>query len=404
MSYFTEMKVVDPITGEAVNVNERGQMHVVLRGAIDENNSTTTLLVAGEEFIGDEVDILDYAIIFVSVYSDVASAVDGLELQQSCDGLNWDIKDVFTIEAATGKIFSVQPGCRYFRVKYTNGGTNQSEFRLHTLLKKTNSKPSSHRLKDNITDDDDAELRIAIIKGQNPAGDYVDFDATTQGNFKISLEELENNLSVNGNSQLKVTRFDSSGDEAPLASSTDPNHNKLVGTDYVSGNSGIDSSTEALQTISYEHHEVHEGKHFGLCDYALNQAASAVVEFIITTPNTTEWAHFTFKVSSSEGATIELYEGATGITGGAAQTPVNNNRNSATSSSLTILKDPSAITGDGTRLFGHTAGGSRTAGANRREHELVLKQNETYLIRITSLAVANDIDWCFEWYEHTNKN
>ena len=403
MSYFTEIKVVDPTTNEAVTVNDEGQMHVVLRGAVDDSNSSSTALDAGATFTGESTDILDYGIIFVSIYSDVASATDGLEIQQSCDGTNWDISDKFTIPAGTGKIFSIQPGCKYLRVLYTNGGSDQTDFRLSTVLKKTNSRPSTHRLKDDINDDDDAELQIAIIKGQNPAGTYVDFDATTAGNFKVSLEELENGISVNSNSQLMVTPFDSSGTEHPSGASANPEHNKVVGVEYIAGNSGVDASTETLQNLDYAHHEVHEGNHYFISGYELAAALNDTVEFTVQVPDSTTWPHMIFELFSSTGATFEMYEGATGVSGGSSVTPLNNNRNSANTSELTILKNPT-VTDSGSLIVDKLVGGERQSGSASRENEIILKQNTTYHIVITSLANSNDISWVVDWYEHADKN
>lgn len=56
----------------------------------------------------------------------------------------------------------------------------------------------------------------------------------------------------------------------------------------------IDYSTETLQTIEYEHHEIHSGSHYNYCDYSLNEASAAVIEFVLTTSNTTKWVHFVF--------------------------------------------------------------------------------------------------------------
>ena len=164
----------------------------------------------------------------------------------------------------------------------------------------------------------------------------------------------------------------------------------------------LDKTTKSNSFVSYEHHEIHDGSHFNYCDYALNQASGAVIEFILVTPDTTKWTHFTFEVYASEGATIELYEGASTISGGTTITPRNNNRNSTNTSTITLTKDPASIGDDGTKAAGFVAGGGRTAGVVGRDKENILKQNETYLVRITSLAVSNDISWCAEWYEHTN--
>lgn len=201
--------------GDGFDIDSSGQLEVVLSGYVDDNNSSSTPLTAGSEFTGSATEVLDYGIIYVSIYSDVASATDGLHIEFSSDGTTWreGLGDVFTIPAATEKTFSFQAHKKYMRVHYVNGGSNQTTFDLQTVLKKINGKPSSHRIQDSIVSEDDAELVKAVLTGENPGGNFINFSATNGGNFKISLEELENNLSVNSNTQLKTTSFDSSGNE-----------------------------------------------------------------------------------------------------------------------------------------------------------------------------------------------
>ena len=205
--------ITDPSTGNQASVNGDGQLHVVLMGMVDENNSSNTPLNAGITFTGDATDLLDFGFIFITIFSDQDSAADGLSFQQSSDGTNWDNTDDFNYIANSGKTYSVQPAAKWFRVVYTNGSSNQGVFRLQTILKKTSSLPSSHRICDNLSPEDDGTLSIAIIKGQKPGGDYTDFSATAGGNFKMSLEELESGISSNSNKQLNVTQFDSTGRE-----------------------------------------------------------------------------------------------------------------------------------------------------------------------------------------------
>ncbi len=214
--------VVDPVTGATATVNTSGQLHVVLRGEIDTANSTNALLGAGETFTGEAVNTLDYAVVNISVFSDVASAVDGLRIEQSCDGVHWDVDDVYTIPANTGKTFSIQAACKYYRIRYTNGAAPQTAFRLSSLLKKSNTKPSSHRISDAIISDDDAELVKAALTGQSPTGDFVNFKATRNGNFKVAVEEYGDTPSIDAFSRLRVsnpyTLFDSKQlhDKSPL--------------------------------------------------------------------------------------------------------------------------------------------------------------------------------------------
>jgi len=115
----------------------------------------------------------------------VASAVDGLQIQQSSDGTNWDHCDEFSIPATTGKNFSINPYAKWMRVVYTNGATGQTAFRLQTILKAT-GRPSSHRIQDSIVDDDDAELVKSVLTGKDPDGHFHNVTATHDGDLMIS--------------------------------------------------------------------------------------------------------------------------------------------------------------------------------------------------------------------------
>ena len=175
-------------------VNSTGQLHVVLRGAVCTCNSTSTPLLAGASFTGEAKEMLDYSIIFITVYSDVASATDGLSIQQSHDGTNWYFTDEYTIPAASGKTFSVQPSAQYYRIVYTNGGTDQTTFSLQTILKKTNSLPSSHRIQDAIIDDDDSQLVKSVLTAKKDTGTFDNIGATASGNLRVT--EAESGLAI----------------------------------------------------------------------------------------------------------------------------------------------------------------------------------------------------------------
>ena len=195
-SVIREMFITDPDTGDQAKVNSDGQLHVVMGSMVDTNNSTTTVLDPGgvNVFTGTATDILFYAEIGINVYTSHASATDGLSIQFSSDGTNWDHIDVFTIAAATGKTFSFQPVAQFFRVVYTNGAVLQTEFRLQTLLHKAYIKSSSHRTKDNISGEDDAELVKSVLSGEDPDGVFQNVSTTTDGNLTIS--DNSNGLSI----------------------------------------------------------------------------------------------------------------------------------------------------------------------------------------------------------------
>ena len=139
----------------------------LLKGKIDSNNSSATPLGISGVFTGAAVNISQFGVIFVNVFSDVASATDGLMIQQSVDGINWDHDDVYTVPAGTGKNYSINPYANFFRIVYTNGAVEQATFRLQVVLKNVASKYSSHRIQDSIVDEDDAELVKSVLSGQS---------------------------------------------------------------------------------------------------------------------------------------------------------------------------------------------------------------------------------------------
>jgi len=169
----------------------------------------------------------------------------------------------------------------------------------------------------------------------------------------------------------------------------------------------IDATTHTMQSIDYEHHEIHAGSHFFYTDKNTLGSAGTVV-YLLTTPNTTKWSHLVYLISGSAITTIDIYEGADRV-GDVAQTAYNSNRTSATTPTLVIHK---AITGAGstdgtliwTRSSGSSSGQRRTGMEATRGGEKILKQNTKYIIRITSGTASNLTNIDLEWYEHTDKS
>lgn len=152
----------------------RGLDTTVLRtiNTVSNYNSTTATLAGNAAFTGLTEDVKDYSTIQLSVIADQVSATDGLSLQQSSDGSNWDITDVYTVPASTGKTFSVQVAARYFRVVYTNGATIQGAFRIQSVLHQNAPKPSSQRPGDALSNENDFEQVSAYLAALNSSGNW----------------------------------------------------------------------------------------------------------------------------------------------------------------------------------------------------------------------------------------
>jgi hypothetical protein len=130
--------------------------------SISPPNSSEDNLAGGGEFTGDWIDTTGIGIVYVSVYSDQDSAEDGMIIEQSTDGVHAHFDDVFMILATRGKNFAINPHAQYLRVRYINGPVATTDFHLQTKLN-LNGLASTHRIKDDITTDDDARLVKSVL-------------------------------------------------------------------------------------------------------------------------------------------------------------------------------------------------------------------------------------------------
>lgn len=138
----------------------------VATSGIDLSNSTNGPLGANGVAAGAWVDVSNYSNLTVIVYTDQPSATNGLMIQYSTDGTNIDDNDSYSIVANNGQQFSLPLAARYYRVSYTNGTVTQTIFRLQAKLHADRPKPSSVRISESISSEQDSELVKAVIMGQ----------------------------------------------------------------------------------------------------------------------------------------------------------------------------------------------------------------------------------------------
>jgi len=192
----------------------------------------------------------------------------------------------------------------------------------------------------------------------------------------------------------------------------------ISGIDYVSGKSGIDSMTEALLFLDYEHHERHDGRAFRV--QAFNDAIGAgdtlVVGFRVS--DQTREPHFLFEWETEGKATIELLEGATIDAGVGTDVLIKNSYRKSTNTSVlqgyaTSSWVSNYVTKDVTYSGGSVvskkkAYSSSKAGGNSgsRRGEIILKEDDTeyVVILINDEATAKGGQLRLEWYEHAPKN
>lgn len=88
----------------------------------------TTVLGANEVYTSPVINADRADNIVGIVFSDVAGT---LAIQQSADGVNWDLTEDVVVAGAAGVGFSKPIYGSRIRLRYTNGAGAQAAFRLH---------------------------------------------------------------------------------------------------------------------------------------------------------------------------------------------------------------------------------------------------------------------------------
>ncbi len=104
-----------------------------LENKLSKYNSTSTILLASETFLGLSDLVIFYNTIIITIISDVISDTLGVQLEFSQDNINWDIVIKKThINISTYSVIKQDILAKYFRIRYKNSDTNQTYFRLQT--------------------------------------------------------------------------------------------------------------------------------------------------------------------------------------------------------------------------------------------------------------------------------
>lgn len=156
-------------------------------GVVDPGNSSVTPLGANGVFTGAAFEITRYAAINVCVASDVASATNGVKVELSEDGVNWDHSHSTTYSAATGVGYIFNAEFKYARIVYTNSAAAQTYFRLQTIFKTQPVKQSLYTISQSVTGNMFAELGKNVIIGETTGGGggYVPVKVTPSGALTV---------------------------------------------------------------------------------------------------------------------------------------------------------------------------------------------------------------------------
>ncbi len=163
----TKMLGSNGITAE---VTSSGFVQTNLPANNDATNSSITPLGANAVFTGAAFAVYDYATLSIFVTTDQASATNGLQVQFSADGTNWDhTPHAYTV--AIGNLsYNIPVEGRYARVVYTNGPVAQGVFRLASTWRKQYVPPSMYTIEQSIYDTTLATPTKSVIFGKTTGG------------------------------------------------------------------------------------------------------------------------------------------------------------------------------------------------------------------------------------------
>jgi len=146
--------------------------------------------VAAQMFVGAAVDCTAslVASISVSVISDQASLANGMMLEWSDDGVNWDHIQSVAAVGGRSNLISDKTRARYFRAVYINGAFSQGYFRLQTITSAVNTSGTVRDLQSSVYATDEAELVRSVVTGQQTiTGQFVNILTDILGNLNVGF-------------------------------------------------------------------------------------------------------------------------------------------------------------------------------------------------------------------------
>ena len=195
-----EGKVVVRVSDDCPPTARDPQGNLVERkesGVVDAASSATPLGADGV-FTSPWIDTAGYINLSVVVFTDQDSAIDGLQVQLSSDGVNVDATDEFIVKPNVGEQFTFGLTTKFVRIKYTNGPVAQSVFRLQSSLFINGPKPSTHRIDDAIDGENDAELVKSVSTAKDVNGMFVNLPAGSVINSNSSTSLLTSGSTFTG--------------------------------------------------------------------------------------------------------------------------------------------------------------------------------------------------------------
>ncbi len=159
---------------------------------------------------------------------------------------------------------------------------------------------------------------------------------------------------------------------------------------------------ENIGEVDSRHKRIHEGVAFFTEGYDSSVASTSPKYWHIKTPDSAVRVHLTMVVSGTNSGLVEFYENPSLSGDGSSVSSYNHDRNSSNSADLNIYSDPT-VDSDGTALLTTVMGNANKAnlqgGGVVEKTEIILEQNQSYLIKFNADNDNTGVSMNLFWYE-----
>jgi hypothetical protein len=159
----------------------QGIMAAAIGVEVDQN-TTSEILGAAGTYTGEAVNVSSYASVVIALKTDQSGT---LYAEFSPDGENWDSSLSSTVTAGVNEVHRYTITRKWFRVRYVNGGTPQTYFRLQTLVGFQPALTST--LSSTVQSDADAAVTRSVLMGQTDSGSWANVPVDEHGHLEVAL-------------------------------------------------------------------------------------------------------------------------------------------------------------------------------------------------------------------------
>jgi hypothetical protein len=186
--HFQKVKIDVGGDGASAALSSTAPLPVGTTAIQDTGNSTSTPLGSSGNFTGTGFLMDGYASWSVNIYSDKASATNGLKIEWSDDNTNWDFADQTTYVASVGNMITFGRKAKYVRLNYTNTNSAQGTFRVTAYGQPISVRQTRKFIGAQLTDADTGQVVVAALQGHTTAGgsSWVDVKVDPSGALATS--------------------------------------------------------------------------------------------------------------------------------------------------------------------------------------------------------------------------